>query len=122
MNSNSSKINVKEFRFIRLVRDLPAIRSFYEEIFNWQVIDEWDEGVMYDTGASVFELIYDAQAEKPNISHRISILVSDVTSLFERLKDRVTIFVPLKHNGRDAMIFRMSDPDGFPITLFTPIK
>ena len=111
-----------EFRFIRLVRDLAAMRSFYEDIFGWSIIDEWDSGVMYNTGVITFELIRNIQADKPGLSSYISISVPDVWSLFEQLKNKVTIIFPLRDNSWGDTSFRISDPDGFLITLFTKTK
>ena len=116
------KAQANEFRFIRLVRDLAIHRAFYEKVFEWPVVTEWDSGVMFDTGAAVFELIQDPQAEKPNASTRISISVPDVWLLFENLKDKVTIVFPIRDNSWGDTSFRISDPDGFYITLFTPTK
>ena len=115
-------IVVKEFRFIRLVRDLAVLRPFYDEIFHWPVREEWDHGVMYDTGSGIFELIEDSSADKPNHSHRVAISVSDVWSLFEHLKAKVTIVFPIRDNSWGDTSFRIADPDGFTITLFTPTK
>ncbi|HET6979292.1 MAG TPA: VOC family protein [Pyrinomonadaceae bacterium] len=111
---------VQEFRLIRLVRDLTIQRAFYEEIFDWPVIDDWGGGVMYDTGAATFELIQDSEADKPSSSSRIAISVPDVWSLFERLKNKVPVIFPLRDNSWGDTSFRIKDPDGFPITLFTP--
>lgn len=113
---------VKEFRCIRLVRDLPALRSFYDEIFDWPITNQWDAGVMYDTGAATFELIQDGEADKPNEASHIAISIPDVRSLFEKIKDKVTIVFPLRDNSWGDTSFQIQDPDGFTITLFTPIK
>ncbi|MAT96402.1 MAG: hypothetical protein CL608_04595 [Anaerolineaceae bacterium] len=113
---------VREFRFILLVNDLAAQRSFYEEVFGWPIINDWGGGILYDTGAAVFELIQDLEADKPNASCRIAIMVPDVWTLFERLKDKVIIVFPLRDNSWGDTSFRISDPDGFPITLFTMTK
>ena len=117
-----SPIIAQEFRFIRLVKDLISLRPFYDEIFHWPVIEEWDHGVMYDTGSGIFELIEDPKADKPNHSHRVAISVPDVWSLFERLKNKVTIVFPLRDNSWGDTSFRITDPDGFPITFFTSTK
>jgi len=124
MKSNKSvnTITLREFRFIRLVHDLATQRAFYEEIFNWPVIAEWSDGVMFNTGASTFELIRDLEAGKPNGSSRVAISVPDVWSLFEHLKDKVTLVFPLRDNSWGDTSFRITDPDGFPITFFTPTK
>ena len=87
---------VREFRFILLVRDLAAQRSFYEKIFDWPIINDWGGGVLYNTGSAIFELIADPQADKPNASCRIALSVPDVWSLYKRLKDKVSIVFRLK--------------------------
>lgn len=113
---------VKEFRFIQLVRDLTKLRSFYEEIFDWPIIEDWGGGILYDTGAATLELIHDPEADPPNGSSHISIAVSDVWSLFERLKDKVTIVFPIRDNAWGDTSFQISDPNGFRITIFTLTK
>ncbi len=113
---------VREFRCILLVRNLAPQRSFYEEVFDWPIINDWGGGVLYNTGPATFELIEDSKADKPNSSCRIAISVPDVWSLFERLKDQVNIVFPLRNNSWGDTSFRISDPDGFPITLFTLTK
>lgn len=77
---------------------------------------------MFDTGSGIFELIQDSKAEKPNISSRVAISVPDVQSLFELLKNKVTIVFPPRDNSWGDRSFRINDPDGFPITFFTPTK
>lgn len=119
MSIEQEQTHIKEFRFIRIVQDIALMRSFYEKIFNWSVIEEWDSGVMYNTGISVFELIQDAEAKKPNLSSRITLSVPDVWSLFEKLKDKVEIVFPLRNNSWGDTSFRINDPEGFPITFFT---
>jgi catechol-2,3-dioxygenase len=121
-NRHEGTTLVREFRFILLVRELASQRSFYEEIFDWPIINDWGGGILYDTGAAVFELIQDSQADEPNASCRVAISVPDVWSLFERLKNKVTIVFPLRDNSWGDTSFRISDPDGFSITLFTPTK
>ena len=122
MNSNwyNGTTRVSEFRFIRFVRDLAALRSFYEEIFDWPIVDQWDEGVMYDTGGVILELIQNLAADKPNGSSYISLSILDVSSLFQLLENKVTIISPLTQNSWGDTSFQMSDPDGFFITFFTP--
>lgn len=115
-------IFIKEFRFILLVKDLQKQRSFYEEIFNWPIINDWGGGVLYDTGAAVFELIQDSQAEKPNAACRIALSVPDIWTLFEQVKDKITLVFPLRNNSWGDTSFRIQDPEGFTITLFTPTK
>jgi catechol 2,3-dioxygenase-like lactoylglutathione lyase family enzyme len=121
-NRHNGTTTVKEFRFIRLVKDLAPHRSFYEKVFDWPVVEEWDKGVMFDTGSAILEIIQDSQAEKPSLSSRVAISVPDVRSLFESLKDKVMIIFPPRDNSWGDTSFRISDPDGFPITFFTPTK
>jgi uncharacterized glyoxalase superfamily protein PhnB len=119
-NRHGGTTLVNEFRFIRLPKDFAAARAFYDEVFDWPVMHEWEGGVMYDTGASTFELIQESHGDKPNESSRVSLSVSDVWSLFERLKNKVPIVFPIRDNSWGDTSFRVSDPEGFPITLFSP--
>lgn len=112
----------RELRCILIVKDLAVERAFYEKIFAWPIVDDWGGGVMYDTGAATFELIADPQAEAPNGSSRIAIAVADVRALFEQLKDNVNLAFPLRDNSWGDTSFRLYDPAGFPITVFTPTK
>ena|SRR5258706_10183372 len=111
---------VSEFRFILLVHNLASQRKFYEETFGWPVINDWGGGVLYNTGASVLELIQDSLASPSNGSSRIAISVPDAWKLFEELKDKVTIEFPLRNNSWGDTSFRIKDPEGFFITIFTP--
>jgi uncharacterized glyoxalase superfamily protein PhnB len=77
---------------------------------------------MYNTGAAIFELIEDPKTEVPNGSSRISISVPDVWALFKHIEKKVTIDFPPRHNSWGDTSFGIKDPDGFPITLFTPDK
>ncbi|MDA1079901.1 MAG: hypothetical protein O2840_04415 [bacterium] len=113
--------HVQEFRFIRLVHDLKVQRAWYEKTFDWPVVDEWSHGVMFDTGVAVFELIQETDVEASSGS-RIAISVPDVWSLFQRIKDHVTLIFPLRDNSWGDTSFRIVDPEGFPITFFTPTK
>lgn len=113
---------IQEFRLILLVRNLAEQRSFYEKNFDWPIVNDWGGGILYDTGTAIIELIQDTPSEKHNTSCHIAIKVSDVWSLFEKLKDKVTIVFPLRNNSWGDTSFSISDPDGFHITLFTPTK
>lgn len=113
---------VQEFRCILLVKNLSAQRGFYEDIFDWPIVNNWGGGVLYDTGTAIFELIEDAHADKPNGSSRLSLSVRDVWSLYDRIKNNVTIVFPPRNNSWGDTSFRIKDPDGFLITLFTPTK
>lgn len=122
MSNQKNLTNVKEFRFILLVHNLISQRKFYEEIFNWEIINDWGGGILYDTGAAIFELIQDSSSHKPNSSCRIAISVPDVWTLFDKLKNKVIIEFPLRDNSWGDTSFRIKDPEGFSITIFTPNK
>ncbi len=119
-NMDQDLTKVQEFRHILLVHDLFAERKFYEEIFNWPVKEDWGGGILYDTGGAIFELIQEPKAPKPNASSRIAIKVTNVWELYERLKDKVTIEHEIRDNSWGDTAFRFVDPEGFPITVFTP--
>ncbi len=104
---------------MRFVRDIAAVRAFYDEVFDWPVIDAWETGVMYDTGAATFELLQDDTVDQTTDAASLALCIPDVWSLFERLKDRVDIVFPLRDNSWGDTSFRFRDPEGFALTLFT---
>jgi catechol 2,3-dioxygenase-like lactoylglutathione lyase family enzyme len=108
-----------EARFIMLASNLERQRKFYEDVFDWPVINHWEDGVMYDTGAGTFELIRSKESPQRYSSSRLAICVPDVSILFERLKNKVEIVFPLRNNAWGDTSFRISDPEGFEVTLFT---
>lgn len=120
--SHNDSTGVEEFRYILLVKDLTSQKTFYEDVFNWPIIKDWGGGILYDTGAATLELIQEANAKRPNGSSRIAISVPDARSLYERLKNKVTILFPPRNNSWGDTSFRINDPEGFQITLFTPDK
>lgn len=121
-NAHGSSVStrVNEFRFLLIVKDLTVERSFYDELFRWRVIYEWSGGVMYDTGAATFELIHDESAPAPNGSSRIALSVPDVWTLYDEIRSRVELAFGLRHNSWGDTSFRIYDPAGFAVTLFTP--
>lgn len=111
---------VSEFRFILLVRDLQRQRTFYERVFGWPVVEDFGSGVMYDTGAARFELIeQEEEVDVPQGASRVAIEVRDVWTLFRRLRADVDIVFPLRDNAWGDTSFRIRDPEGFSLTLFT---
>lgn len=111
-----------ELRYIMMVSNLNAQKEFYEDIFNWPVIDDWGGGILYDTGAATIELIQSKEVHSPNGSTRIAIAVAHVHELFENIKDKVDLEFPLRDNSWGDTSFRFKDPEGFQITVFTPHK
>ena len=102
--------------------DFNERRRFYEQTIRWPIIEQWDQGVMYDTGAAVFELLHDSVAKPHNPSCDVSLRVSDVQSLWNELKDRSEVIFGLRDNSWGDTSFCIADPGGFRLTFFSPTR
>lgn len=117
---------VKEFRLKLYPKDFVLIRDFYENRLQFRIVHEWDrgeasKGVMFDVGGTTLELLYPADYGYKKISGAdISLEVPSVEELWEQMKDSYDILHPLRHNEWGDTSFRIADPEGFPITFFTP--
>ena len=117
---SESLTTVTEFRLKLFVSDFAKRRRFYEETIRWPILEEWDRGVMYDTGAAVVELLEQLNAEVHNTSCDVSLRVFDVESLWNDLKDRTEVVFALRQNPWGDTSFCIADPGGFRLTFFTP--
>ena len=115
-----SPTQVEEFRLKLYVADFSERRHFYEETIGWPIIEQWDHGVMYDTGAVVFELVHHLAAEPHNPSYDVSLRVSDVQTTWNELKDRSEVIFGLRDNSWGDTSFCIADPGGFRLTFFSP--
>lgn len=116
-----------EFRLKLYPRDFPLVKSFYQDILLFPIIEEWDngvsdQGVMFDTGPAIIELL-SRDHQPTNISGcTLSLAVDDVHKLWEQFKDAPYIIHRLRDNSWGDTSFAIHDPDGFQITFFTKIK
>ena len=113
---------VSEFRLKLYVRDLKERRRFYETTIGWPILKEFASGVMFDTGAGVFELLEQRDAETHNPSCDVSLEVVDVHALWRQLKDRVCVVFGVRDNAWGDTSFCIADPGGFRLTFFSPTR
>lgn len=119
---------VTEFRFKLYPKDFYKVKDFYENVLSYQIVDSWDsendKGVMFNTGDAILELLTPKDGYKPVQGAGLSLMVKDVWTLWEKLKDHPNIIKPLSlHPSSWGDVgFRIADPEGFQITFFTPDK
>ncbi len=119
---------VTEFRFKLYPKDFYKVKDFYENTLGYQIVDSWDsendKGVMFNTGDAILELLTPKKGYKPMQGAGLSLMVRDVWSLWERLKDHSNIIKPLsqKPSTWGDVEFRIADPEGLQITFFTHAK
>ena len=118
---------VKEFRLKLYPNDFYKVRSFYEKILEYPVIEEWDQGenekgVMFDTGGATLELLSPKPSYKIIQGVGVSLEVSNVGELWKHIKDKVDVEFGPRHNSWGDTSFRIKDPEGFKITFFTKDK
>ncbi|MDQ5972457.1 MAG: hypothetical protein QG553_616 [Patescibacteria group bacterium] len=119
--------SVKEFRLKLYPKDFKLVRDFYEHKLGFPVFHEWDngpvnKGVMFSVGSTTLELLSPADGYKPVQGADVSWEVTDVNSLWEKLKDNTPIVHGLRHNSWGDTSFRITDPEGFHISFFTKDK
>ena len=120
-------LKVSEFRLKLYPKDFYKVRKFYEDHLGFPVINEWDrgdnhKGVMFNVGGTTLELLSPEDDYKPIVGADLSLEVPNVTELWEQMKDVYTIVHPLRDNAWGDTSFRIEDPEGFRISLFTKTK
>lgn len=115
---------VLEFRLILYPKDFYGVKKFYEEILEYPVKMDWDNGehsrgVMFNTGGVTLELLSPKQGYVPPQGASVALEVQDVMALWEHIKDKVEIEFAPRHNEWGDTSFRIRDPEGFQITFFT---
>ncbi len=118
-----------QFRFKMYPKDFYKVKEFYEKVLGYPIVDSWDspddKGVMFNTGAAVIEIMTPRKGFNPLIQGTgLSLMVEDVWSLWEKLKNHPNILKPLSTapSSWGDVGFRIKDPEGFQITFFTPAK
>ena len=88
------------------------------------MVTEWDRGpghrgVMFDTGSGTLELLHERHAEPHTTSCDVSLTVPDVWTLWEELRNNVSVVFSLRDNAWGDSSFCIADPGGFRLTFFT---
>mgnify|MGYP006056476717 FL=1 len=113
-----------EFRLKLYPRDFSLVRSFYHDIVQFPVIEEWDnapsdQGVMFNTGTAIIELLSNDHQAATVSGCSLSLAVDDVHNLWQKFKEASYIVHPLRNNSWGDTSFAIHDPEGFQITFFT---
>lgn len=101
---------VTEFRFKLYPKNFYKVKDFYENILSYQIVDSWDskndKGVMFNTGDAILELLTPKDGYKPVQGSGLSLMVKDVWTLWEKLKDHPNIIKPrvLCRSGTKCMM------------------
>ena len=116
-----------EFRFKMYPKDFYKVKDFYENTLGYPVIDGWDseddKGVMFDAGAAGIEVMASRDGFLPSVQGvGLALMVEDVWSLWEKLKDHPNIIKKLRSRPWGDISFRITDPEGFQISFFTHAK
>lgn len=104
--------------------DFDKVHSFYKSVLGFDIIHEWnrssnDRGVMFDAGGTIIELLTREEPYVSLVGCDLSLEVENVHELFESMKDEEYITRGLKHNAWGDSSFRITDPEGLSISLFT---
>lgn len=118
---------VKEFRLKMYPKNFNQERHFYEKILEFPVIKEWDrgeedQGVMFDTGNGIVELLTPENEYAPISGCDVSLEVSDVWELWKKFDGSDNIIFPIRDNDWGDTSFCIADPEGFEITFFSKIS
>jgi predicted enzyme related to lactoylglutathione lyase len=119
-----------EFRFLFVARDYAATVAFYRDDIGLPVDHDWDEGP--EDRGSVFRAasglieVFALAPGKTYIAPRgvwMLIQVADVDQTYRRLVERgLPVLEPPASHPWGHRSFRVSDPDGIPVALFSPVK
>jgi len=117
-------MRITEFRLKLYVKDMASNRHFYEDIIGFKIVNSWDngpddQGIMFDTGSGIIELIFAGNRHVPIQGCDVSLEVDDVHSLWEQLRIVGRIVHPLRDNAWGDTSFCLTDPEGFEVTFFT---
>lgn len=113
-----------QFRVKLYPQDFSKVRDFYEKLLGYPILNSWDgennKGVMFDTGVAIIELLTPKAGYVPVKGVGLSLMISDVWQLWEKLQDHPNITKPFSVSSWGDAGFQIADPEGFLITFFTP--
>lgn len=118
-------MKVTEFRIRLYPTDYSTEKEFYESILKFTIEHEWNredsKGVMFRVGETILELLWPAEG---GIIHMptgsgLSIEVEDVDTLYNELKDTVTVRHELRNNPWGDRSFGIYTPGNYQISFFT---
>lgn len=117
-----------EFRLKLYPKDFSKVKDFYENTLGYPIVNFWDnpgdQGVMFDTGVAIIELLTPKDGYMPIQGSNTSLKVENLAELWGKLKNHPNIVKPFGVNpwGKGDVSFRITDPEGFRITFFSENK
>lgn len=117
-------MNVTEFRFKMYPQDFDKVKSFYKDELQFTITNEWDRsaedrGVMFDVGGVTLELLTRNSKYQSVAGADLSLEVEDVWRTYETMREKSYIARGLVDNAWGDTSFRIVDPEGLSISLFT---
>ncbi len=113
-----------QFRLKLYPKNFEKVKDFYENLLAYPIIKSWDgadgSGVMFDTGVAIIELLTPKNGYVKIQGCNLSLQVVDIWILWEKLKNHPNIVKPLNLRPWGDVSFRITDPEGFQISFFTP--
>lgn len=113
-----------------MVSDVNATVQFYEQFgftlvnsvpsegtFDWAMMQAGDVALMFQQTENLRTEYPDLQAQQPGGSLTFYVGVSDVTGLYEQLKDQPMVIKPLHKTFYGADEFAIRDLNGFILTI-----
>jgi predicted enzyme related to lactoylglutathione lyase len=117
----------QETQFTESVDDYKKSREFYESTLEFKCVEDWDRGE-FDKGA-IFEIdsnrLEIINRNRPNgivpqkTGTILCIRVKDVWQKWEKLKDKVNVFYPLRESWKNQFSFGFFDVDGLMLEFFS---
>lgn len=120
-----------------LVSSVEDSMKYYQEIFDfsegptvpgpsgklqWGMVASGSVQLMFQTAASILEEIPDFPAESVGGSFSLFIETEDTPSLFEAVKDKVQVVIPLKKTFYGKWEFIIKDLNGYYVTFASDVK
>jgi catechol 2,3-dioxygenase-like lactoylglutathione lyase family enzyme len=111
-------------RSTRIMIYTPTIEislNFYQSVLGFKIVEEFEHGVMLDTGSSIIELLKTEDLEKISLYSKVSLSleVDDVYELWEKLQKSSNIKFVLRHNSWGDTSFAIKSPENSTIIFFT---
>lgn len=103
------------------------MKRFYEKVLCFPIVHSWDrsaddQGVMFDTGSGIIELLSASDQYLSVQGCDVSLRVEDVWSLWLQLQSQAPIIHPLRDNAWGDTSFCLADPEGFRLTFFSKTR
>ena len=91
--------------------EIDEVIHFYKDILELDIYNEWDTGIMFDTGSGVIEIFHNGETAPKGTIRHFALDVTDTKALTERIRNAGYEI------GRGVRLYRMasaySDNDRF---------